>query len=77
MTNQMQEPNQTEEFVTIIAPSLSDVMQQFRARGLAAAGYAITGKAGRHQFSVAGQSGSTELFDGAAMVAATFRRTGA
>lgn len=75
MTTQINSQSGPEEFLTIIAPTLSDVMQQYKSRGLSAAGYAITGQAGRHQFSMAGPAGSTELFDGTPMVAATFRRT--
>lgn len=69
--------NGTEEFITIIGPTLGEVMRQYRDRGLAAAGYAITGQAGRHQFAVAGSNDSAVLFNGAPMVAATFRRAGA
>lgn len=65
---------ETEEFVTIIAPTLGGVMQQFKARGLAAAGYAITGQVGRHQFALVAAEGSHDLFDGTPMMAATFRR---
>ncbi len=74
MTAINQAVSETEEYVTIIAPTLSGVMGQFRARGLAAAGYAITGQAARHHFEVADPAGSRDLFDGSAMVAATFRR---
>ena len=66
-----------DEYVTIIAPSLEAVMGQFRDRGLGALGFAITGPAARHQFAFAGQGrsgGYSEMFDGVAMVAATFRR---
>lgn len=66
-----------EEFITIIGPTLGEVMRQYKDRGLAAAGYAITGQAGRHQFAVAGSGETAELFDGTPMVAATFRRAGA
>ncbi|VAW23053.1 hypothetical protein MNBD_ALPHA12-1794 [hydrothermal vent metagenome] len=66
-----------DEYVTIIAPSLAAVMGQFRARGLGAKGFAITGPAARHQFAFAGKDESMaglEMFGGVAMVAATFRR---
>jgi hypothetical protein len=49
-------------------------MAQFKARGLDAQGYAIAGKIGRHQFSLVGGEGSTELFAGKGMIAATFSR---
>lgn len=67
----------TDEYVTIIAPSFGAVMGQFRARGLARLGFAITGPVARHRFAFAGQErgeGSAEMFGGVAMVAATFRR---
>lgn len=76
MTALNQSLAETEEFVTIIAPTLVGVMQQFKARGLAAAGYAITGQAGRHHFEVSDPAGNRDLFDGTPMMAATFRRTG-
>jgi len=62
-----------DDIITIIAPTLDEVMQRYRARGLAAAGYTITGQARRHHFEMAGESGG-DLFDGATMIAATFRR---
>ena len=76
MDTSVEKAHRGDEFVTIIASTLGDVMQQYRARGLAAAGYAITGQVGRHQFSVAASAGSADLFDGVPMVAATFRRSG-
>jgi hypothetical protein len=63
-----------EEFVTIIAPTMSAVMAEFKARDLAALGYAIVGRAGWHRFQVAEGQRSSELFDGRQMLAATFRR---
>ena len=66
-----------EEFITIIAPSMAEVMASFRAQGLAAKDYAIVHRAGRHSFTVAdGDNVATTLFDGALMVAATFARRG-
>lgn len=76
MTASNQAASEAEEYVTIIAPTLSGVMNQFKARGLAAAGYAITGQAARHHFEVADPAGSHDLFGGSPMVAATFRRSG-
>ncbi len=70
-----------DEYVTIIAPSLAAVMGQFRARGLGALGFAITGPVARHRFAYATE-GEThrqenqEMFGGEPMVAATFRRAG-
>jgi len=63
-----------EEYLTIIAPTASQAMAQFSARGLALQGYAITGKIGRHQFSLVDGQGSAELFSGSGMIAATFSR---
>ena len=68
-----------DEYVTIIAPSLRAVMGQFRARGLGAQGFTITGPAARHKFAFAGGHMAREakrgpMFDGVAMVAATFKR---
>lgn len=64
-----------EDFITIIAPSMAEVMASFASQGLAERQYAIVHRGGRHSFTLAG--GET-LFDGAKMVAATFaRRIGA
>ncbi|HEY8594113.1 MAG TPA: hypothetical protein VIL84_02620 [Devosiaceae bacterium] len=66
--------SEREEFVTIIAPTAAEAMRQFRDQGLAALGYAIAGRIGRHRFSLSGNGDQTELFDGEAMIAATFVR---
>ena len=66
--------SEREEYLTIIAPTASQAMAQFKARGLDEQGYAISGKIGRHQFSLVGGEGSTELFSGNGMIAATFSR---
>ncbi len=66
--------SEREEYLTIIAPTASEAMAQFKARGLDTQGYAISGKIGRHQFSLVGGEGSTELFSGNGMIAATFSR---
>ncbi|MGV8855002.1 MAG: hypothetical protein ACOH2L_10135 [Devosia sp.] len=66
--------SEREEYLTIIAPTAAAAMAQFKARGLDAEGYFITGKIGRHQFSLVGEAGSTELFSGNGMIAATFSR---
>lgn len=63
-----------DEYITIIAPTFTAVMQRFQESDLAAQGYSIAGPVGRHHFSYAGKSGSTDLFDGARMIAATFFR---
>lgn len=66
--------SEREEYLTIIAPTASEAMAQFKARHLDEQGYAIAGKIGRHQFSLVGGEGSTELFAGNGMIAATFSR---
>ncbi|WP_196260364.1 hypothetical protein [Pelagibacterium limicola] len=64
-----------EDFITIIAPSMAEVMESFAAQGLAEREYAIVHRGGKHSFTLAG--GET-LFNGAKMIAATFaRRAGA
>lgn len=62
-----------EDFITIIAPSMAEVMDSFRNQGLAERDYSIVHRAGRHSFTMAG---GQKLFDGAQMVAATFARRG-
>lgn len=66
--------SERDEYLTIIAPTAGAAMAQFKARGLAREGYCITGKIGRHQFSLVSGDGSTELFSGGGMIAATFSR---
>jgi len=66
--------SEREEYLTIIAATASEAMSQFKARGLDTQGYSIAGKIGRHQFSLVGGEGSTELFSGSGMIAATFSR---
>jgi hypothetical protein len=63
----------SEDFITIIAPSMAEVMESFRSQGLAGRDYSIVHRAGKHSFTMAG--GET-LFGGAQMVAATFARRG-
>ena len=67
-----------EEFVTIIAPSIAEVMNAFRKQGLAEQDYSIVHRAGRHQFTlVSGFDQSRDLFEGETMTAATFARRSA
>lgn len=66
---------QSEDFITIIAPTMAEVMESFRAQGLAEKHYAIVHRAGRHNFTLAGSETPTrDLFDGVQMIAATFAR---
>lgn len=62
-----------EDFITIIAPSMAEVMASFKSQGLAERDYAIVHRGGRHSFTMAG---GQKLFDGVQMVAATFARRG-
>ena len=66
--------SEREEYLTIIAPNASAAMAQFKAQDLAAQGYAIAGKIGRHQFSLVDGSGGSALFSGDGLIAATFSR---
>ena len=66
--------SEREEYLTIIAPNASAAMAQFKAQDLAAQGYAIAGKIGRHRFSLVDGSGSSALFSGDGLIAATFSR---
>lgn len=63
-----------EDLITIIAPTLIEVMTQFHSRRLAALGYFITGPVRRHHFALADESGAGDMFGGASMMAATFQR---
>jgi hypothetical protein len=70
----LDQPQQREEYVTIIAPTAADAMAQFKERGLDRDGYLIAGQIGRHQVCLVQNQQSSELFSGAGMVAATFSR---
>ncbi len=72
-TNIGPEPH-PEEYVTIIGPSMSEVMRQFQTQGLDAEGYTITGRIDRHRFEMADATGVHHLFGGKPMLAATFMR---
>jgi hypothetical protein len=61
------------EYLTILAATSAEAMEQFSKRGLAAEGYSIAGRVGRHRVAVVTDGRSTEML-GDAMVAATFRR---
>lgn len=75
MALQQEPPREDQDFITIIAPTMADVMASYHAQGLAGRDYAIVHRAGRHSFTLAGAGeGATALFDGAPMVAATFAR---
>jgi len=63
-----------DEFVTIIAPSTREVMEQFKAQGLDREGYSIAGRIGPHRFSMVSDQGRSDLFEGQGMVAGTFAR---
>lgn len=63
----------SEDFITIIAPSMAEVMESFRSQGLAERDYSIVHRAGKHSFTMAG---GKALFGGTQMVAATFSRRG-
>lgn len=75
MTNAMEARDAGEnDYVTIIAGSMAEVMSQFKAQGLADKHYAIVHRVGQHRFTVANGPETISLFDGAPMVAATFAR---
>lgn len=63
-----------DEFVTIVAPTIGAVMQQFRDSELGAKGYCIAGRVVRRAFKFADGAQNVDMFDGAEMVAATFAR---
>lgn len=63
-----------DEFVTIIGSDMAQITQAFRAQGLSAREFSIVHRAGRHRFTVAGAEGSSEMFEGQPLMAATYRR---
>lgn len=72
MTNE--QGRKLDEYVTIIGPSMHEVMRQFHDQGLDAKGFAITGRIDRHRFEMADADGVHHLFGGEPMLAATFMR---
>ena len=62
------------EYLTIVAPTASEAMDQFSKRGLSQQGYSIAGQIGRHRVAVMNDGQSIELISADDMVAATFRR---
>lgn len=66
--------SEREEYLTIIAPSVREAMEQFKRRNLGEQGYTIMGRIGRHRFSVVGETENSELFAGNDVIAATFCR---
>lgn len=64
----------TDQYITIVAPSIGEVMKRFRDSGLAARGYAIAGPVARHTFAYAGEDSDEAPFGGSPMTAATFIR---
>ena len=63
-----------DEYLTIIAPSVREAMEQFKSRNLGEQGYTIMGRIGRHRFSVVGETENSDLFSGNGVIAATFCR---
>lgn len=73
-TKQQQSQQQLADRITIIAPSVKEVMMQFKLRGLDVLGYAIADKIVRQEFSLVGNSKSEQMFDGEPMFSATWVR---
>lgn len=67
-------PNTREDFVTIIAATMAEVMQSFKSQGLAEQEYTIVHRGGEHSFTVVDRGDSAPLFGGEKMIAATFAR---
>ena len=65
---------ETEEFITIIAPTTEEAMGQFKSRGLDRQGYAIAGRIGRHRFTLIDGHDASDPFAGRDLIAATFSR---
>lgn len=70
----MSEQSGRDEYITIIANSAAEAMAQFKAQDLGGLGYTIFGRMGRHQVTLVGDGGPSELCSGEGMIAATFAR---
>lgn len=79
MSEQLSTTRHTEQTldacVTIVAATMADVMREFSTRGMAASGYAITGRVLKQRFTLAGAEGASDMFEGRTMLAATFMRS--
>jgi hypothetical protein len=63
-----------EDFVTIIGSDVAQIIGAFQAQGLAEQEFSILHKIGRHRFTIVGEDGSSPMFEGRSLVAATFAR---
>lgn len=71
----LQHTDLNEDFITIIGHSLDEIMQSYHEQGLAEKRYIILHRTGRHSFKLSAEGNETQLlFDGQAMIAATFVR---
>jgi len=65
---------EADEFITIVGADISEITREYHAQGLAERQYAIVHQAGKHRFTRVIDHKGESLFDGAALIAATFRR---
>ena len=72
-----QHTQQADEFVTIIGASMAEITDAFRAQGLAEKQFSIVHSVGRHSFMRIDGDRNEVLFDGQALIAATYRRRAA
>lgn len=71
------QPNNSEEFVTIVGRRIEDVMATSRHLGLTERNFIIVNRVATHTFALADGGTGGLLFDGEAMAAATFVRNAA
>lgn len=74
MNSQQQATNEHDEFVTIIGADMAEITNEFRAQGLAEKQFSIVHKIGRHRFTRVDGERTETMFDGQALIAATFKR---
>jgi hypothetical protein len=71
---QTQQGNDRDEFITIIGANMAEITAEYQAQGLADREFSIVHRIGRHRFMRVNEGASEQMFDGQAMIAATFTR---
>jgi len=64
----------SDDFITIIAATMAEITDAFRAQGLAEREFAIVHRTGRHRFTRVNDGASEQMFEGEPLIAATFAR---
>jgi len=63
-----------DDFISIIAATMAEITDAFRAQGLAEREFAIVHRTGRHRFTRVSDGAAEAMFEGEPLIAATFAR---